>query len=351
MPEDPSRIWSKSVSSNVAETSPIVLRESETRRLTFRTRLVDQDPPLRGVFVFQRRSKTADPWEDIPAEPLTSIKAGEAVKIELHSDEVAKLMEGLQARRAMFERHGLLWGEREFVDRASLPSLVQDLLKSPEGDLAAVFDQLDADTVIALGRRVDLSQLDALIAAWLENQDVAEEGFWQTLLTQHAWVFSQLVGSPVVVLNERAYVGGKGMDNRGGSELDFLVRNALTDNVTFVEIKTPGTSITGNAYRTSGAQSLTADFSGGVVQVLGYRDAFSKSYSQLRSEALDRGEPDFKAFNARCILIAGTAAGLNPAQARSFELFRNALTDVTIWTFDEVLERLTGIRTALAPLI
>ena len=139
--------------------------------------------------------------------------AGEAVKIELRSKEVATLMEGLEVRRAMFERHGLLWGEREFVDRASLPSLVQDLLSSPDGDLAAVFDELDADTVIALGRRVDLSQLDALIATWLGSQDVANEGFWQRLLTQHAWVFSQLVGSPVVVLNERAYVGGKGIDN------------------------------------------------------------------------------------------------------------------------------------------
>ena len=141
-------------------------------------------------------------------------------------------------------------------------------------------------------------------------------------------------------------MGGEGIENRGGGEIDFLVRNALTHNVSFVEIKTPKTPITAGAYRTSGAFSLHKELTGGVVQVLGYRDTFEKAFTQLR---LESGLGDFRSYNPRCILIAGSAESLEPDEARSFELFRGALSDVDIWTFDEVAARLQGIREALAP--
>ena len=153
------------------------------------------------------------------------------------------------------------------------------------------------------------------------------------------------LGSPVVVLQERAYVGGKGIDNRGGGEVDFLVRNALTHNVAFVEIKTPKTPICAGPYRTSGAFSLHKELSGGVIQVLGYRDILEKTFNQLR---LENDLDDFRSYNPRCILIAGSANALQPDETRSFELFRSALSDVQIWTFDEVVVRLQGIREALA---
>lgn len=57
---------------------------------------------------------------------------------------------------------------------------------------------------------------------------------------------------------------------------------------------------------------------------------------------------EFGSFNPRYVLIARTANSLDTDEARSFELFRNALSDVEIWTFDEVAARLLGIRAALA---
>lgn len=334
------------MSRDVVETAPIILRESDTRRLVFYPTLVDRPShPLRGVFVYQRRTKSDTAWEDIREETFTSLKAGEGYALELHSEEVAILLDGLLARKALYERYGIRWGDRVFIDRDSLPETVQSVVDSPGGELAQVLATLDTEEIVALGRRVDLSQLDVLLSEWHANQDNPDEGFWQSLLAEHAWVFSQLTGSPVVVLQERAYVGGKGLDNRGGGEIDFLVRNALTHNVSFVEIKTPKTEICGQPYRTSGAVSLHKEISGGVVQVLGYRDTFEKTYNQLLAES---GGSRFRSYNPRCILIAGTAASLNADQTSSFELFRNAMTDVQIWTFDEVAARLQGIRDALA---
>jgi hypothetical protein len=321
-----------------------VLRETPTRRLVFLPTIVEREEPLRGCFVYQRRVAGED-WEDVRGEKLNSLKAGEGWALELHRDEVARLMDGLLARKQLYDRHGIRWGDREFIDRDSLPQIVRSLIDSPEGELAEVLATLQPESIIALGRKVDLSQLDALLEVWLGNAEDAGESFWQDLLAEHAWVFSQLTGSPVVVLRERAYVGGKGIDNRGGGEVDFLVRNALTHNVAFVEIKTPITPICAGPYRTSGAFSLHKELSGGVVQVLGYRESFEKTFNQLR---LESGLGDFRSYNPRCVLIAGSTATLTADEARSFELSRNAISDVHIWTFDEVAARLQGIRAALA---
>lgn len=334
-----------SVSVDVVETQPIVLRETDQRRLVFLPTLVDRPDPLRGSFVWQRKRKD-DKWEDIRAESFTSMRSGEGWVLELHSEEMTALLDGLLARRALFEKHGIRWGPRSFVDTDSLPDLVRTVIESPDSELAEVLGDLDAEQVLALGRRVDLSQLDWLLSEWIENADCGDEDFWQELLARNAWVFSQLTGAPVVLLREKAYVGGKGIENTGGGEIDFLVANALTDNVAFIEIKTPQTAISGGSYRTSGAYAMHKEISGGIVQALGYRDRFEKTYNDLR--AASNSETVFQAYHGRCFVIAGTTTSLTADETRSFELFRSSLTDVQLWTFDEVATRLRGIRDALA---
>ena len=249
------RIGTTSVSADVVETDPIVLRESETRRLVFQPTIVERDQPLRGSFVYQRKAKRPN-GRTSAARTFNSLKSGEGWALELHTAEVGALMDGLLARKQLYERHGIRWGEREFIDRESLPQVVRRLVDSRDTELMEALASLQPEAIIALGRKVDLSQLDVLLDSWLENTENNDEGYWQKLLAEHAWVFSQLTGSPVVVLQEQAYVGGKGVDKRGGGEVDFLLRNELTHNVAFVEIKTPGTPICGGAYRTSGAFSM-----------------------------------------------------------------------------------------------
>jgi Shedu protein SduA, C-terminal len=156
-------------------------------------------------------------------------------------------------------------------------------------------------------------------------------------------VFSELTGSPVVLLRERAYVGGKGIANTGGGVIDYLVQNALTDNVSLVEIKTPGAELCGGEYR-SGTYPPGREVVGGVVQVLGYRDTFLHEIRNLRATT-----ETFQAYNPRCYLLVGRVASLADDDAKkSFELFRTAQSAVQIITFDEVRGRLQGIRDVLA---
>lgn len=337
------RITTESVAATALETDPIVLRASETRRLVFQPMIVDQpEAPVRGYFVWQRKRK-ADEWEDITGESLTTLKAGEGFALELRSGEVSTLLQGISDRKDIYERHGIRFGQRDYLAEADLPEVVRRMLAEPQ--LARALRSLGPDVLLSLGRSVDLSKLDSLLAVWDENERNEDEGFWQDLLKRNAWVFSQLTGSPVVLLAERAYVGGKGISNVGGSYVDYLVKNSLTDNVSLVEIKTPGAALCGAAYRSdSGIYAPGKDVAGGVVQVLGHRDKFLNHLNNLRAES----DTPFHAYNPRCFLVVGHTDALKDEDSRrSFELFRNGQADVQILTFDEARARLQGIRDVL----
>lgn len=337
-------ISAHSVALDVAEVDPIVLRETEKVRLVFLPTVHSGDDPLRGYFVYQCKGKN-DEWEEIRGESLRRLKKGEGYALELRSAEVSTLMSGLLSLKGLYEKHGVPFGEQTYVRRDTLPQIVRTIVDYPNSELADALSELDEDDILSLGRTVDISKLDALLSEWGENRDNPDEHFWQSLLTRNAWVFSQLTGSPVVLLGERAYVGGKGIDNKGGGQVDYLLRNELTDNVSFVEIKTPMTELVAGSYRSSGSFALGAEVSGGVVQVLGYKESFDNEYTSL----LANSEAVFRSHNARCYLLAGSIGAMPDEAMRAFELFRNALAGVQILAFDEVEKRLRGIKDALQP--
>jgi hypothetical protein len=338
------KITTESVALGVQETDPIVLRQTDTVRLVFVPMIVDRpQSPVRGYFVWQRKLK-ADQWEDITGEALNRLKAGEGFKLELRSGEVSALLNGILARKKIYEDHGIVIGQRDYFADKDLPEAVRKILEEPNSELARALQTLDPADLLSLGRAVDLSKLDALLEEWDASVEAYrdDEDFWQDLLKRNAWVFSQLTGSPVVLLRERAYIGGKGISNTGGGLVDYLVQNELTDNVSLVEIKTPGAELCAAAYR-AGTYPPGRDVIGGVVQVLGYRDTFLHEIRNLR-----RPTDTFQAYNPRCYVIVGQVASLADEDAKkSFELFRTAQSGVQVITFDEVRSRLQSIRDVL----
>jgi hypothetical protein len=114
IPPDP--IQTRSTSRRTADVNPLVLREGPQARLLFIPTLVDNvhDPSaaVRGVFTWQRRHKTDD-WEPIANIPLTALKAGEAFKLELHSEEVLSLFVELEKLYRLVHDRGVPMGFRE----------------------------------------------------------------------------------------------------------------------------------------------------------------------------------------------------------------------------------------------
>ncbi|HCN37380.1 MAG TPA: hypothetical protein DIS94_06685, partial [Bacteroidetes bacterium] len=161
---------------------------------------------------------------------------------------------------------------------------------------------------------------------------------WQSFIKLNNWILSQLFSYPVILHQDEAYVGGKNIENQGGKLTDFLIRNKLTNNVAFLEIKTHKSNLLkkGKPYRGNDVFPMSDDLSGAVTQVLDQRDNFQKEFYKLGYKS----SGPIETFNSKCIVLVGSLSDLSPAEVKSFELLRSNSKDVEIITFDELFERI-----------
>lgn len=165
---------------------------------------------------------------------------------------------------------------------------------------------------------------------------------WQGYLKRNSWIFSSIFAQPIILFKDEAYVGGKDINNQNGKFSDYLMKNKLSDNVTFMEIKTHKTDLLNSKpYRGTDVFSVTEELSGCINQVLNQRDNFQKEFDHLKRKSKE----DFETINSKCIVIIGRLDSLTTDQKHSFELFRNNCRDVEIVTFDELQLKIQNILT------
>ncbi len=177
----------------------------------------------------------------------------------------------------------------------------------------------------------------------LKTDGESLEKQWQEFLKDNSWIFSSVFAQPVILYKREAYVGGKNIDNQNGKFNDFLIKNSLSDNVSFLEIKTHKTKIIENSsYRGEDVYSASKDLTGCIVQVLNQRDNFQKEFYAIKVKS--RGKESFETFNSKCVVLIGSAKDLNDNQKYAFELFRSNSRDVEILTFDELQTKIESLQ-------
>lgn len=342
-------------------------------RLAFVPAIVDNpgDPNscVDGHFVYQRKAPSGR-WIPIPTDSLSTLREGDEFKLTLHARELSNLLEGLVPLYRLHRVQGVPKGSKTFVevDRTmaqlitkggddltsflkshsedatkALLSLVSWLATSPERREAAErLASMAPEQMPELTALLGLAAVKSALDHWRKNINEASEEFWQSTLSERAYVLSQLFAYPVVVIGTKAYVGGKLVDRTGGKETDFLLAAESTDAVILVEIKTPQTKLLGREYR-GGVFPLSGELSSAIAQVLRYRQIFTRSFDSLEAENPRRmtlGEP-------RCIVLAGLSTELGTqAMRENFELQRERVRGVTVLTFDELflrIERLVSL--------
>ena len=208
-----------------------------------------------------------------------------------------------------------------------------------------------SETLLKTKENVDATYIDDVIEQFanLMHQKTETENLekkWQKFLKQHSWIFSYIFSFPIILLDNEAYVGGKNLSNNDGKVTDFIVKNGLTENVAFIEIKTHRTELLkkGKAYRGTDVYAMSSDLSGGITQVLNQRDVFQKHFATLKMQS----DEVFESFNSKCVVLMGSIADLSKKQVSSFELFRSNSKDVEIITFDELLARFKNLKSLMA---
>ncbi|MFG6094719.1 Shedu immune nuclease family protein [Leptothoe sp. ISB3NOV94-8A] len=186
------------------------------------------------------------------------------------------------------------------------------------------------------------SQVNALkriLNIWNQNKTCNDEEFWQTKLSENPAFICQVFPYPVVIFQDKAFVGGTRFTKKGGREVDFLLKNSLTENVVLLEIKTPGTKLLGKKYRNT--YGISPELSGVVGQMLAYRDRLLKSFVHLSHDHRRETDEEINAFNPTCLILGGNISLelTSPEKRDAFELFRSELKNISIISFDELFRK------------
>ena len=365
-------------SAMTADATPVVLSSTERFRFRFMPMLVDnQNNPeqsVRGKLLLERKSKNEKyfPTDSVaPCEKVTrgSAKNGDWVEIELHSEETYNLFMGLKKLYDLSGcMNGIPFGSARFAQiDSSFSSFLEVIQNDPSAarmigepqnfELIKILLQLITQTssheslknslsslanenLQALTTSASLEGLKRVEALMRENLDNGKEEFWQQkVFNENQWVLAQIFSCPCTIYAQKAFVGGKSLDNKGGNVCDFIYRNKMTQNVGLIEIKTPCTEIVGKPYRETYSMSL--DMSGAVNQVLNYRDELQKNFSTLTR---DLEEADtVRAFSPKCVVVIGKISTLNAKQQKAFELYRSSFNNLTIITFDELHQKICDL--------
>lgn len=365
-------------SAMTADATPVVLSSTERFRFRFMPMLVDnQNNPeqsVRGKLLLERKSKNEKyfPTDSVaPCEKVTrgSAKNGDWVEIELHSEETYNLFMGLKKLYDLSGcMNGIPFGSARFAQiDSSFSSFLEVIQNDPSAarmigepqnfELIKILLQLITQTssheslknslsslanenLQALTTSASLEGLKRVEALMRENLDNGKEEFWQQkVFNENQWVLAQIFSCPCTIYAQKAFVGGKSLDNKGGNVCDFIYRNKMTQNVALIEIKTPCIEIVGKPYRETYSMSL--DMSGAVNQVLNYRDELQKNFSTLTR---DLEEADtVRAFSPKCVVVIGKISTLNAKQQKAFELYRSSFNNLTIITFDELHQKICDL--------
>ena len=354
-----------STSRKTADASPIVLNKTDMIQTKFEPVLVENDKEpvncVSGKLIYEKKRKSE---VDFPTEKVTrqSVKVGEFMEISLGTSETRALFKGLRALYDLYEDIGQTpMGSTTYtkVDSSfkqfqaiiqSDPSAARMLGQSGNFELVKLLLQiitqtdsleslknslkeLEESNVTTLTNALSIERLERILRILEDNIDNTSEEFWQTIFEENQWILSQIFSCPCTIFEDKAYVGGKGLSNTGGNVCDFIYQNNLTQNIALIEIKTPCTSLFGPQYR--GTYSLSADMSGAINQILNYKDKLSKEYYAN----CHNSSAYFEVLSPKCFLIIGKVDGLDRTQIAALENYRNSLSNVTIITFDELIQR------------
>jgi hypothetical protein len=359
------KITTKSTSSISADTNDIVLRETITTRLIFRPQLVTNNhnpkASVKGTFIFQRKGKN-DVWENIHDMTLSNMKKGEGISLQLHSQEVLSLYGGITNLYKLYMVSGIPQGNQTFINVNNKLEAVAKLSEEDFNQLVEagkdigisallrllkwasnitpisdVIDRLERSDISKIRSLSGIAMLQEAKTIWENNSDNLNEEFWQSQFAERSYLLEQIFTYPVVLIKDKAYVGGKSIDNSGGNIVDFLYKNTLTNSVMLLEIKTPATHILGKEYR-KGIYNVSQELTASALQILDYKKSLIENFNGLNVDN------NFDTYDPPCKVIIGNTSELdNSNKKKSFELFRRHFNGVEVLTYDEVFLRISNL--------
>ena len=225
-----------------------------------------------------------------------------------------------------------------------LPEAEQDAVIYALAASAKSLGAPQTERLVNLQSDLELVALDALIARFeVTLRQSLKENHWQAFFHENPFILHMAFGYPVIKVQDQASVGGRKVSGQGEKITDFFVKNALTNNIALFEIKTPQAALLMTRPYREGVLAPTKELSGSINQALDQRYQFQKQVAFIKDNSRIW---DIESYAVHCCLIIGRTPQV-PDERKSFELFRHNSKDVSVVTFDELLEKLKHLSTFL----
>lgn len=339
-----------------ADVSDKVLKETSTTRLVLRPVLIenphDANACVKIALVHQRKSTTTK-WEDTPVKPLSSIKAGEEVKLPLDSQTTLELFQQLNNLFAIgtkgnfrFGKTNLVVGREEEIIQAdaSRARVIKLLLARGHSDdiwKALVLENPDLATQLSYAR-IHGERKKALEEFRSKLGQTEGENWWQEFFERNTWIFGYGLRYQILKsLQGQPHYGGTNVAGKGMEKGDFLERTEAEVKFTvLVEIKKPNSCLLGIKPYRNGAWQLSEELTGGIAQLQANCRRWELDGSQAEQNREELQEEKIYTVQPKGILVIGNTKELTkPDKRNTFELFRRNIINPEILTFDELYER------------
>lgn len=366
----------ETVSKDVAQCNAVVLKVNETFRYLFIPKLInnskDQSKCISGQFIVQKKAKNDD-WENYNNLPISKLAMGQWINLDLSTSSMEILISYIESLRELYLKEGkvetfgttktILFSNKLSPEEKEIISQIFNKDNDMKKELKEILQQnINLNDVLAAINNgkiniedinnnlnyQDASNVYCILQAKLinpifleENLDNSDERFWQNLFKKHPNIISSIIPSIVYLIEDQPYMGGKAINNTGGSIGDFLFKSN-TENVSIIEIKTPNTTLLSREYRNN-VYCPSQELIGSIVQIRKQKQNLLTDYNSLKISSIKKNI-DFNAFDPKTYIIIGNTNNLNSEQIESFELFRNSLKDIEIITFNELIDKLKIIQ-------
>ncbi len=332
------------------------LSKTTTTRKILRPVIVDnpknEEASLSFSILHQRKNKSQN-WEDVPAESLAKLKAGETTKMNFDTSESLSIFQELSRLYQLGSNTDVFYGENDLIvarkdevvraDPQKIPLIRKLLSEGYSNEFWEQLQQVDPNKATALS----LAQLHADRQNVLNEFKLAlvakkDESFWQKFFEANQWIFGYGLHYQFLKSVEiQPLYGGKAVNNRGGQKGDFLAATeGGTRYTVLVEIKTPDTQLLCTKEYRNQVYAPSEELSGGLSQLLGNSWTWETegSRTDANKELID--DHGIYTFWPKGVLVIGSLSQLtNRNHKGSFERFRRNLHRTEVLTFDELFER------------
>lgn len=201
--------------------------------------------------------------------------------------------------------------------------------------------------IARLQRDIELVNLEQLIASFGAALRAGYgEAWWQQFFEENVFALQLLFGGPTVFIDAQVPIGEGGNSVKGKKIADYLLKNALTNNASLVEIKKPNTKLMKARPYREGVFGVQSEISEAVTQVLDQALQLTRHEADTRRRT---GDSSWVSTAPRCFVVAGRASELDTDdKKKSLDLYREHLSGVRLVTYDEILDQLKTLRDFLA---